>query len=63
MDYNVILLIYCQNFFPLDELLNETITGRESTSWKEREASIYVIFIHALTNGLFRIKLQGQNAK
>ncbi|KAK7085954.1 hypothetical protein SK128_026619 [Halocaridina rubra] len=49
--------------FPANELLPETVTGRESSSWKEKEACIYVIFIHALTNGLFRIKLQGQNAK
>ncbi|XP_068208219.1 ral GTPase-activating protein subunit beta isoform X4 [Palaemon carinicauda] len=49
--------------FPANDLLSETITGRESTSWKDKEACIYIIFIHALTNGLFRIKLQGQNAK
>lgn len=49
--------------FPANELLPETVTGRESSSWKEKEAVIYIIFIHALTNGLFRIKLQGQNAK
>lgn len=45
------------------ELLPETVTGLESSSWKDKEAMVYIIFIHALTNGLFRIRLQGQNAK
>ncbi|XP_069158153.1 ral GTPase-activating protein subunit beta isoform X4 [Procambarus clarkii] len=49
--------------FPAIELLPETVTGLESSSWKDKEANIYIIFIHALANGLFRIKLQGQNAK
>lgn len=49
--------------FPALELLPETVTGLESSSWKDKEAMVYIIFIHALTNGLFRIRLQGQNAK
>ncbi|KAG0723198.1 Ral GTPase-activating protein subunit beta [Chionoecetes opilio] len=49
--------------FPSLELLPETVTGLESSCWKDKEAMVYIIFIHALTNGLFRIKLQGQNAK
>ncbi|XP_069947395.1 ral GTPase-activating protein subunit beta isoform X3 [Cherax quadricarinatus] len=49
--------------FPANELLCETVTGLESSSWKDKEANVYIIFIHPLTNGLFRIKLQGQNAK
>lgn len=62
MLFSVLLNIYVIFDLP-DELLPETVTGRESSSWKEKEAVIYIIFIHALTNGLFRIKLQGQNAK
>ncbi|KAK3862467.1 hypothetical protein Pcinc_031674 [Petrolisthes cinctipes] len=49
--------------FPANELLPETVTGLESSAWKEKEAVVFIIFIHALANGLFRIKLQGQNAK
>ncbi|CAL4091038.1 unnamed protein product [Meganyctiphanes norvegica] len=49
--------------FPTNELLSETVTGLESNGWREKEAVVYVIYIHALANELFRIKLQGHNAK
>lgn len=67
-DDHKVYIVWLESFedsytFPANELLPETVTGRESTAWKEKEACIYIIFIHALTNGLFRIKLQGQNTK
>lgn len=63
-----VYLVWLESFddcytFPANELLSETVTGLESSSWKDKEAIVHIIFIHALTNGLFRIKLQGQNAK
>ncbi|XP_042214710.1 ral GTPase-activating protein subunit beta-like isoform X3 [Homarus americanus] len=63
-----VFLVWLESFddcytFPANELLCETVTGLESSSWKDKEANVYIIYIHALTNGLFRIKLQGQNAK
>ena len=39
--------------------MNETVTGLETQTWKEKDCNVFIIFIHALANGLFRIKLQG----
>lgn len=58
----IIFILYFSSC-PTDELLPETVTGLESSAWKEKEAVVFIIYIHALANGLFRIKLQGQNAK
>eukprot|EP00106_Octopus_bimaculoides_P007286 XP_014774728.1 PREDICTED: ral GTPase-activating protein subunit beta-like [Octopus bimaculoides] len=54
----------CDNF-PSNDLLSYTNTGMEqysynsSASTTQRNQEIYIIFIHALQNGLFRVRMQG----
>lgn len=46
--------------FPLSALLQETATGLETTLFpRANEKDCFVIFIHSLKSGLFRIKMQG----
>jgi len=68
-----IFVVWLESFedsenFPSGDLLQSTNTGMEpqntSTSnlGRHTEAPVYLIFIHALENGLFRIHLRGQSA-
>ncbi|XP_053405362.1 ral GTPase-activating protein subunit beta-like isoform X3 [Mercenaria mercenaria] len=70
-----IFVVWLENFedhenFPAGDLLGVTSTGLEhhSTSSsltlpKAPEKDVFIIFIHALQNGLFRIHMQGQTGK
>ncbi|KAB7494889.1 Ral GTPase-activating protein subunit beta [Armadillidium nasatum] len=49
--------------FPRNDFLSITSTGLESPNMKEKSIPIYVIFIHPLANGLFRVNLDGQLTK
>ncbi|XP_060069949.1 ral GTPase-activating protein subunit beta-like isoform X1 [Ylistrum balloti] len=68
-------VVWLENFedhdnFPTGELLGVTSTGMEhfvttstsstSSTHKLQEKDTFIIFIHALKNGLFRIHMQGQ---
>ncbi|KAL1421626.1 hypothetical protein MTO96_004015 [Rhipicephalus appendiculatus] len=46
--------------FPLSELLPATNTGQETPSGR---GDVFVIFVHALQSGLFRIKVQSRGTK
>ncbi|XP_052272276.1 ral GTPase-activating protein subunit beta-like isoform X2 [Dreissena polymorpha] len=56
--------------FPVGELLGATRTGLEQYTTsvsmplpRQPEKDVFIIFIHALQNGLFRIHMQGQTGK
>ncbi|XP_050404785.1 ral GTPase-activating protein subunit beta isoform X2 [Patella vulgata] len=57
-----IFAVWLENFedhenFPLGDIQSMTSTGQEQSNQKEKD--VYIIFIHALQNGLFRIHMQG----
>ncbi|XP_052058887.1 ral GTPase-activating protein subunit beta-like isoform X4 [Mytilus californianus] len=66
-----ILVVWLENFqdhenFPTEDILSVTRTGMEhlntslmSSTTKSAEKDTFIIFIHALQNGLFRIHMQG----
>ncbi|CAC5411862.1 Ral GTPase-activating protein subunit beta [Mytilus coruscus] len=66
-----ILVVWLENFqdhenFPTKDILSVTRTGMEhlntslmSSTTKSAEKDTFIIFIHALQNGLFRIHMQG----
>ncbi|ESO90184.1 hypothetical protein LOTGIDRAFT_233979 [Lottia gigantea] len=59
-----IFVVWLESFedhenFPLGDIQTITSTGQEHLSQKQSEKDIYIIFIHALQNGLFRIHMQG----
>ncbi|XP_076069482.1 ral GTPase-activating protein subunit beta isoform X2 [Oratosquilla oratoria] len=63
-----VMVVWLESFedistFPTADLYGETATGLEGTGWREKEANVFIIFIQALANGLFRIKLHGHNTK
>jgi hypothetical protein len=55
-------------FYFLEDILGVTSTGMEqltslTTSTKAQEKDTFIIFIHALQNGLFRIHMQGTTGR
>ena len=68
-----ILVVWLENFqdhenFPTEDILGVTSTGMEqltslTTSTKTQEKDTFIIFIHALQNGLFRIHMQGTTGR
>ncbi|KAH8032209.1 hypothetical protein HPB51_023986 [Rhipicephalus microplus] len=60
-----VLVVWLESFedhvcFPLSELLPATNTGQETPSGR---GDVFVIFVHALQSGLFRIKVQSRGTK
>uniref|UniRef100_T1JGQ1 Rap-GAP domain-containing protein n=1 Tax=Strigamia maritima TaxID=126957 RepID=T1JGQ1_STRMM len=60
-----VILVWLESFedhanFPLIELLPETMIGNETAPNRVQEKDMFVVFIHALQNGLFRIHVQRQ---
>lgn len=47
----------------VDELLLYTNTGVENSNKTETLRDCYVIFLHALQNGLLKVKLQGPESR
>ncbi|XP_078313092.1 ral GTPase-activating protein subunit beta-like isoform X3 [Crassostrea virginica] len=68
-----IFVVWLENFedhenFPTGDFLSVTSTGLDqytptSSSSMRQEKDIFVIFIHALQNGLFRIHMEGQTGR
>ncbi|XP_076306424.1 ral GTPase-activating protein subunit beta isoform X2 [Tachypleus tridentatus] len=65
-----VLVVWLESFedhatFPFGDLVQETVTGLEPPVLTPRcsEKDIFIIFIHALQNGLFRIKMQGPSGR
>ncbi|XP_040071658.2 ral GTPase-activating protein subunit beta isoform X2 [Ixodes scapularis] len=63
-----VLVVWLESFedalsFPLGDLLPATNTGQESLCGRGSERDVFVIFVHALQSGLFRIKVQSRGAK
>ncbi|XP_013779037.2 ral GTPase-activating protein subunit beta-like isoform X1 [Limulus polyphemus] len=65
-----VLVVWLESFedhatFPFGDLVQETATGLEPPALTPRcsEKDIFIIFIHALQNGLFRIKMQGPSGR
>lgn len=60
---------YIITFYFSDDLLQHTSTGLEPTATsssslnRQQEPPVYIIFIHPLRNGLYRIKMEGQAGK
>jgi hypothetical protein len=55
-------------FYFLEDILGVTSTGMEqltslTASTKTQEKDTFIIFIHALQNGLFRIHMQGTTGR
>ncbi|XP_077493557.1 ral GTPase-activating protein subunit beta isoform X4 [Amblyomma americanum] len=60
-----VLVVWLESFedhvcFPLSELLPATNTGQETPAGR---GDVFVIFVHALQSGLFRIKVQSRGTK
>ncbi|CAN7993650.1 unnamed protein product [Ixodes hexagonus] len=63
-----VLVVWLESFedslsFPLGDLLPATNTGQESLCGRGSDRDIFVIFVHALQSGLFRIKVQSRATK
>lgn len=64
-----IFMVWLESFedylnFPTDELLAFTRTGEESQSGQvPRVSEVHIIFLHSLSSGLLRVKLQGPSGR
>ncbi|XP_064490063.1 ral GTPase-activating protein subunit beta-like isoform X2 [Ornithodoros turicata] len=64
-----VLVVWLESFedhitFPLGDLLPATNVGHDSsTSSSHSTRDLFIIFVHALQSGLFRIKIQGRGSK
>ncbi|XP_067010015.2 ral GTPase-activating protein subunit beta [Anabrus simplex] len=64
-----VLVIWMESFedhlqFPINELLLATNTGLEGTGVpRTTDRDCFVVFLHALNNGLLRVKLQGPTGR